>query len=710
MATQSIRNETPRRITLVGVDDKKITLAPLQLKEVGETEAFDFDELEYAGILTQIKDTPDDYKQQMFTAVVGVGFWLVVIGSIVVNTGPYFGISADYWTGVVWLSIIALLALIAGVLYLNGTNSVESAIRWSVQTVSLAGILAIGVGLPGATIYYFGGGQELLADVWPASTEIVLTGETGAAKSAGEATISDAGKNANLPLALYGRLIQLAFISIASLLPVLLFFLFDRYCLATLRKRLYISLFRLDRSLQTTSEIYAKYGAQIDEAYGPLDLEKGRLSPGNRWPVLVCALVITIGWTVALAPVAAYSPTTGADVIASLLPQPNALVFGFLGVYFYSLGLIALRYARGDLKPKAYTQIMVRIFIVAVLSWVLETINPGDKISTLILAFLFGITPGAFFLWLKEMFRGVIPAKIIPQPTLPLQELEGIDLYDHGRLESEGIVNVESLAHHELIDLVIETRISVPRLVDWIDQAILYLHLIGGSNKKAREILRDYGIRTATDLMVVWKQACDRGPQSFEALKKLLGGDASLYKLEAIHDALVDDEWMKAVTNWRNEDAREAISYPAIVSNARALEKRGDQELADGNAGNALHYFLRSIEAEDTATARRKAALLMANSDDDIRDPDAARQHAEQAYALAPNEYQGYIELFEVFLAINDPKRANEMLKIARLIVDEWDHTKSRQKEIETKQLEALQAQLDAPASGAKPADPPAQD
>ena len=57
----------------------------------------------------------------------------------------------------------------------------------------------------------------------------------------------------------------------------------------------------------------------------------------------------------------------------------------------------------------------------------------------------------------------------------PLTELEGIDLYDRTRLAEEGINNIEALAHADLVDLMSSTRISAAELVDWTDQAILYL-------------------------------------------------------------------------------------------------------------------------------------------------------------------------------------------------------------------------------------------
>ncbi len=549
MPVKLIRNETPSELKLIGADNKEIVLASLQEKAVSDDAGFDFENLEREGIVGISEEVPSGVGEQLATAVLGGGFWLVVLCNVFARMGPWPGISKDAWPIAVWATGLFILFLTIGIIVIRGTNSLSLVVRWAMQTVALSVILAIGVGLPAATIYFFGGGQELLR----------------------EAQTSAPARSASL--ALFGRLIQLAIIATASLLPVLLFFLFDRYQLGTLRKRLYANLFRLDRSLNTIGEINAKYGSQITEAYGSDQHGRGRLSPGSRWPVLVCAFAITIGWIVALAPVGTtFNPQDAEQVLAALIPQRMALVFGFLGVYFFSLRLISLRYARGDLKPKAYTQIMVRIFIVAVLSWVLEAILPESEV-TLLLAFLFGITPDEFFTWLKESFRGKVPASVIPQSALPLNELEGIDLYDLGRLESEGIVNVEGLAHHELVDLIIETRIPVPRLIDWVDQAVLYLHLVGGSDHDARSTLRNYGIRTATDMLRAWDKASERGEHEMEAFKKLLGGENPPFRLEVMRDALSDDEWMGTLSCWRDESLRELIVRRALPTEVEVPAK-----------------------------------------------------------------------------------------------------------------------------------------
>ena len=712
----TIHNETPSKLTLVGIDDQTIVFSPLEAKRIEEPWAFQFEDVEREGIVRRLDEGDRGLTEKISGVIVGGGVWLVAICAGIASMDPWIDVSESQWRWIVWLTGAVILLVIVTAMIIRSTSSFSIVARVTTQVMALLVILAIGLGLPAATIYFFGGGHEMLTE-WTfgsSDAEAPASPVTTAPASSDTGAFAEAGSDTSAPLALFGRLVQLAFIATASLLPVLLFFLFDRYQLGTLRRRLYSSLFRLDRSVQTIGALHAKYGSQIQEAFGSDDQGRGRLAPGSRWPVLVCAFVITIGWIVALAPVGtAYAPKTNTEVLAALLPQPTALVFGFLGVYFFSLRLIAIRYARGDLKPKAYTHIMVRIFIVAVLSWVLDAMFPDDSVIMLVLAFLFGITPDEFFTWLKEWFRGKPGSKqveaAVPETIkLPLNELEGIDLYDLGRLESEGIVNIEGLAHHELIDLIIETRMPVPRLIDWMDQAILYLHLAGGTDNKARAKLRDYGIRTATDLLRTWDEAVNRDPPDIDSFKKLLGETGPPYRLEVIRDALLDDEWMEAVLCWRKDEPHAPINKRVIPTSVDALERLADKLKDEDRYGSALGILEQSLRVRDTASARLRMAHIYATSPvAQYQDPDRAREHAQRTYALAPRNLVALKELMEIYIRIEDFDAANRMCEEAQQLVEEWKNGKRKTKE--TNELKERQQQIaglmDGGSGAAAPAD-----
>ena len=669
MANKIVFNETPSRLILSNIRGEELTLAPLQERKIDEESAYFFNKLERDGIVSTRDDTSDGIGAKVLEWLIVGGVWLLIGAVVLTSIDPRFGLDKQNWAYVVWGVGVLILVVSISALFIHGTNSFTAASRWTRQKMVLLFILSIGVGLPTATIYFFGGGEQMRV-----ASPFLFS------------------------LALYGRLIELAFLVTASLLPTLLFFLFDRHQLATLRKRLYINLFRLNNfddkkkdpcSVMTISGLNGKYGEHIREAYGSETKSRGRLSPGSRMPVLVCAFVITIGWIVTLSPVGEYNPQNIGDVMKELLPQNTATVFAFLGAYFYTLQLIALQYARGELKPKAYTHIMVRIFLAVVLSWMLEAIFSGDttegaSTTMLVLAFLCGYMPDNFFTWLKEIYRKRLPENIIPPQVLPLNELEGIDIYDLGRLESEGIVNIEGLAHHELMDLIIETRIPVPRLIDWVDQAILYLHLTGGSDETARETLRNYGIRTATDLMRTWDEAKARGDVEFKAFKKLLGEDKP-YRLEVIRDSLLDDEWMQAVSRWRNEEPHPSVHFNALPETVEEYENFAEQELNANRYPMALNMLLQSLQVQDTARVRRKIAHILATSPVvEIRNREEARLHAKEAFGLAPESYDGTVDLIGVYIELEDTENARIMCERANHMINSWPSSKLKDaKEIE---------------------------
>jgi hypothetical protein len=669
MKNITIRNDTPSSLELMDAGGRQLVLAPLELRQIDSEDfsGFYLSEAKRAGLISELTEAASGSGENSVSVVVTLGV-LLTIGCGMVAGNPPAWSSGTRWKALVWITGggVMLLGIVSVLIYL--TKSLRLVARFVAQTLSLMVILAIGLGVPGAAVYFFGDGKALLAG--PPSTK------------------------------LFARLLQVSFIATASLLPVLMFFLFDRYQLKTLRNRLYRDLFRLDRGLTTRSEIDAKYGAQIEEAYGPEDQGRGRVAPGTRWPVLVCAFVMTMGWLSTLKPVA------GGDTEwtqTPLLPERSALTFGFLGAYFFALQLIARRYARGDLQPKAYSYITIRILTVAVLSWVLDVFATQPHPVKLIAAFVIGVVPEEFFTLIRERFRGrgklgKDAAKIVPEAEKhPLTKLEGIDLYERARLEQEGIVNVESFAHHDLIHLVLGTQIPVPQLVDWMDQAILYLHIVeesrsGEGQDTARRRLREFGIRTTTDLLACW-DAADRR-QELDGFKKLLGPDSKPLRLELVRDALLDDEWLARVQDWRGDAPRARLKVSAVpktveekLSWARDLKRRGWYK-------EAVQTLLGAIEIRGDAGTHAELARLFREAPlHSVRDRHASRDHARRAFELGQDDVDLLIEVAEIHAGNGDVDDARKVSERAAGVIGKLENEEEKREA--RKRLETIQKDIE---------------
>jgi hypothetical protein len=248
------------------------------------------------------------------------------------------------------------------------------------------------------------------------------------------------------------------------------------------------------------------------------------------------------------------------------------VTFAFLGAYVFAINLLFRRYARADLGPKVYTHIIVRVFAAIVSTWVLSFApfaREGDdpRAMMLLLAFFVGIVPEtatAIIQDLLQQWKAVGRAVPSLGEDHPLSRLDGMTLYDRSHLLEVGIENIESLAHHNIVDIMLWTRIPTPRLVDFVDQAILYLHLRGpvvasrsdGDSDEARRLLARHGIRTATDLERTYALAAARSTEEGERLLALLDSpDLAVHRLRVVLDAMGDDEWMINVRNWRDQSS-----------------------------------------------------------------------------------------------------------------------------------------------------------
>jgi hypothetical protein len=375
------------------------------------------------------------------------------------------------------------------------------------------------------------------------------------------------------PGLLIGYGIQWLFVTTLSIMPAALYFLFDRERLGALSGRFVRHAFRLDPSIATVRDLEAKYGAHMFEVFGAWNQNRrtNRMPQGRRAPLLLATLLVTVGWVAAVLsphlqavpPAARPAPDSG--LLALLIPASSVVVFAFLGAYFFTIQAVLRGYVRRDLRPKTYSSISVRFVIVTILAWVVTVSAPEDHPVLWVLAFFTGVFPDTGLRYLREFlmsrqaFQQVVPSLY---ERAPLTDLEGIDVYDRSRLEDEGVTNVEALAHSDLVELMLQTRIPAARLVDWVDQAILYLHLglydevdPKGPAHELRTGLRQHGIRTATDLLHAYQVAGKQGKNGASELCQGLAGAGEdgpgPLRMQLIVDSLSEEEWLENILHWR---------------------------------------------------------------------------------------------------------------------------------------------------------------
>jgi len=490
--------------------------------------------------------------------LVGVGVLGVILPGILALLGPWLGIqTAGIQTALRIGFPLFLLFIIAAFIVLVGVYAAQRRAWFSQSGRALAlGLIALSVIAVGAI-----GPALIMLSYIPADVNFA------------------------------GRMMQMVFVVIAALLPALLYFLYDRQKVGTVSKTFYRQVVLLDPAIHTITDAEEKYGHLVNEVYG--DKNAGYYLANVGLPITLSSVLIALGWLLILLPIMPTPPLGLADFFNLVKPPPSALSFGFLGAYFFALNMVFRRYVRSDLTPKAYSHITVRLLVTTILVWavsiifvndsqntsiVLPAVQPNPSPVLLIMAFCIGVVPDTGIKVIQEFMRKTTGVLLRLDEGDPLTNLEGIDLYDRARLSEEGIDNIENLAYHNLIHLLVQTRIPARRLVDMVDQAILYLRVRGSAPPMrpvssstdqaadaeaderfaALRYLRGFGIRTATDLIHVWRKTeAEQSSCDFKAILEKQSADSADFadRLNVIVNALEDADWMPQLIYRRTQVA-----------------------------------------------------------------------------------------------------------------------------------------------------------
>jgi hypothetical protein len=216
------------------------------------------------------------------------------------------------------------------------------------------------------------------------------------------------------------------------------------------------------------------------------------------FPVFLTTAALAVCWTAVLwSPSFTSAPAGFWDV----------LKFGFLGAYSFILQMLVRRFFQGDLRPAAYANALLRLIVVLILVPALYQIMPHDNPqAAAAVAFVIGFFPLAGMQAIQR-FAATALRVVVPSlnPPYPLNQIDGLSVWYEARLLEEGIEDMQSLATANFVDVILHTRVPVGRLVDWVDQAHLYLHLdrLEGTWRERKQAKKGPGPQTG-----------DRRPQS----------------------------------------------------------------------------------------------------------------------------------------------------------------------------------------------------
>lgn len=166
----------------------------------------------------------------------------------------------------------------------------------------------------------------------------------------------------------------------------------------------------------------------------------------------------------------------------------RAMFWGWLGAYIYSVDRTIRHYLAHDLTPNVYVTVAKRFtvaFVVgALIGLAIGSSNralglPFDSsmTSVYVVCFFVGLFPETGINWVKRTADKILQQADTSVDQLSLTNIDGISLWHEGRLDQEGIENVQNLASANLLALIAKTPFDVGQVVDWVDQAVLLIHV-----------------------------------------------------------------------------------------------------------------------------------------------------------------------------------------------------------------------------------------
>jgi len=159
------------------------------------------------------------------------------------------------------------------------------------------------------------------------------------------------------------------------------------------------------------------------------------------------------------------------------------IIFAALGAYIFNMGVIVRRAFLSDVTEHVFWSAINRLLLSSAVALVCSRYLEDSPYVFFGIAFV----PRVFVSSIKRAVSAAAEKlnKSDNQDKteeLPLDLVQGIDIWKEQRMEEEGIESVENLATSDVLTLAVKTHYPLRTLIDWIDQAILINRLPGKLN------------------------------------------------------------------------------------------------------------------------------------------------------------------------------------------------------------------------------------
>jgi hypothetical protein len=215
------------------------------------------------------------------------------------------------------------------------------------------------------------------------------------------------------------------------------------------------------------------------------------------------------------------------------------------GSFTFNMGVMSRRLFLLDITEHLFWSALNRVVFGLGMTLVLAMAFPA---TPLFVFFFIPFYPRVVLGYFRRKVREQLKTSDHESDELPLELIQGIDIWKEQRLEEEGIESVQNLATCDFFSLSAETHYPLRTLLDWIDQAIVIQRF-----PKSFPQLREAGIPLSA-VELAW-QAPDNSEGSTE-YADLLAEALKIKPLVAREalNALYQDAYVNAVWNlWQSE-------------------------------------------------------------------------------------------------------------------------------------------------------------